>query len=87
MKPLSIVIILMLKLTEAIPLFLLEPTLIGDEEDENECCISCGYEYCPSLDTCIRRWETMCREFDFPYNVFYASGIVLPKDDYYDKGH
>ena len=26
--------------------------------DENNCCASCGYSYCPSLDSCVRPWET-----------------------------
>ena len=43
------------------------------------CCESCGYTYCPSLDTCVRPWETYCQELDFPYNALYkGSGIVLP---------
>lgn len=43
------------------------------------CCETCGYKYCPSLDNCVRPWETYCQEFDFPYNVLYkGSGIVLP---------
>ena len=44
-----------------------------------ECCDSCGYSYCPSLDDCVRPWETYCQEFDFPYNALYkGSGIILP---------
>ena len=47
--------------------------------DEYGCCNSCGYDYCPSLDDCIRPWETYCQEMDFPYNVLYkGSGIILP---------
>lgn len=46
---------------------------------ETGCCETCGYSYCPSLDTCVRPWETYCQEFDFPYNALYkGSGIVLP---------
>ena len=48
-------------------------------KDDNNCCVSCGYSYCPSLDNCVRPWETYCQEFDFPYNVLYqGSGIILP---------
>ena len=48
-------------------------------KDEGGCCVSCGYSYCPSLDNCVKPWETYCQEFDFPYNVLYkGSGIVLP---------
>ena len=48
-------------------------------KDEGGCCLSCGYNYCPSLDSCVRLWETYCQEFDFPYNALYkGSGIILP---------
>ena len=47
--------------------------------EAGSCCESCGYSYCPSLDTCVRPWETYCQEFDFPYNALYkGSGIILP---------
>ena len=43
------------------------------------CCETCGYTYCPSLDICVRPWETYCQELDFPYNALYkGSGIILP---------
>ena len=46
---------------------------------EPECCISCGYSYCPSLGDCVRPFETYCQEFDFPYNALYkGAGIILP---------
>jgi hypothetical protein len=48
-------------------------------KDVQDCCVTCGYAYCPSLDDCIRPWETYCQEFDFPYNALYkGSGIILP---------
>ncbi len=47
--------------------------------DEGGCCVSCGYSYCPSMDLCVRPWETYCQELDFPYNALYkGSGIILP---------
>ncbi len=53
--------------------------LVGLAEKDN-CCDSCGYSYCPSLDTCIRSWETYCQEFQFPYNaLYYGSGIIVPQ--------
>ena len=56
------------------------PKPIGDNQDEGGCCISCGYSYCPSLDDCVRPWETYCQELDFPYNALYkGGGIVLPQ--------
>jgi len=33
------------------------------------CCESCGFKYCPSLDDCVKPWETYCKDFDFPYNI------------------
>ena len=52
---------------------------------EQGCCLSCGYSYCPSLTTCVRPWETYCKEFDFPYNVLYqGSGIIIPDKDITD---
>ena len=36
---------------------------------KDSCCTSCGYSYCPSLDDCVRPWETYCKEFDIPYNI------------------
>ena len=47
--------------------------------DENGCCASCGYDWCPSIEECVRPWETNCQELDFPYNVLYqGGGIILP---------
>ena len=64
--------------TEEIPVdILLEGLAV--HTDEHNCCTSCGYSYCPSLDDCVRPWETYCKEFDFPYNVLYkGSGIIIP---------
>lgn len=54
-------------------------TGLAVHHDEQGCCLSCGYSYCPSLDTCVRPWETYCKEFDFPYNALYkGSGIIIP---------
>tara|TARA_R100000963_G_scaffold30316_1_gene21588 strand:- start:23 stop:238 length:216 start_codon:yes stop_codon:yes gene_type:complete len=36
---------------------------------EPRCCEDCGYSYCPSLDDCIRPWESYCKDFDIPYNI------------------
>ena len=54
-------------------------TGLAVHKDEQGCCESCGYKYCPSLDDCVRPWETYCQEFDFPYNALWeGSGITLP---------
>ena len=29
--------------------------------DEYGCCVSCGYTWCPDLNTCVRLWETYCK--------------------------
>jgi len=48
-------------------------------EDYHGCLIGAGYSYCPSLDECVRPWESYCKEFDFPYNLLYkGSGIIIP---------
>ena len=31
------------------------------KEEDIECCISCGYQYCPELNECVRVWETYCQ--------------------------
>ena len=55
------------------------PKPIGANKDEGGCCISCGYSWCPSLNNCVRSWETYCQELDFPYNALYkGSGIIMP---------
>ena len=60
-------------------------TGLAVHHDEQGCCLSCGYSYCPSLTTCVRPWETYCKEFDFPYNVLYqGSGIIIPDKDITD---
>lgn len=54
-------------------------TGLAVQHDKQGCCLSCGFSYCPSLDNCVRPWETYCQEFDFPYNALYeGSGIILP---------
>jgi len=32
--------------------------------DENGCCISCGYQWCETLNACVRIWETYCKSLD-----------------------
>ena len=32
--------------------------------DENGCCVSCGYNWCPDLEECVRLWETYCKSLD-----------------------
>lgn len=49
----SLLIMIGLNLIYAIP-------KVPSPYDENGCCISCGYSYCPTLLECIRVWETEC---------------------------
>ena len=57
------------------------PQPIGANQDEGGCCLSCGYNWCPSLNNCVRTWETYCQELDFPYNALYkGSGIIMPQN-------
>jgi hypothetical protein len=58
--------------------YVLSVPLLGNTKDDYGCCKSCGYDYCPSLDDCVRSWETYCQEFQFPYNaLWYGAGIVM----------
>ncbi len=29
--------------------------------DNDGCCVSCGYTWCPDLEECVRVWETYCK--------------------------
>ena len=33
--------------------------------EEHNCCISCGYTWCPDLEQCVRVWETYCKSLDY----------------------
>lgn len=37
--------------------------------DDHNCCISCGYTYCPTLLECIREWETECPKLINPFII------------------
>ena len=39
------------------------PFLEGSS-DNNGCCISCGYTWCPNLESCVRLWETYCKSLE-----------------------
>ena len=38
--------------------------MIKSPYDEYGCCISCGYTWCASLNTCVRIWETYCESLE-----------------------
>lgn len=37
-------------------------TLLGGSRDDNNCLISAGYSWCESSHSCIRSWETPCKD-------------------------
>jgi hypothetical protein len=38
--------------------------MIMSPYDENGCCVSCGYTWCPDLNSCVRLWETYCKSLN-----------------------
>ena len=42
--------------------------------DSHNCCVSCGYSYCKTLDSCVRPWETYCVDFNVIVNPFLKTG-------------
>ena len=67
-----------------------EEPLLGGDEDEYGCIPSAGYTWCPSLDECIRVWETKCPEYEEYYREPTActkeympvlGEITMPKSD------
>lgn len=47
------------------------------EREQLDCCASCGYSYCKTLDICVRPWETYCSDFD----------VVVPEGPFLKTGH
>ena len=45
-------------------LYLFLNQMVKSPYDENGCCISCGYQWCISLQECIRAWETYCESLE-----------------------
>ena len=41
------------------------PIILSTGGDEHNCCISCGYTWCPDLEQCVRVWETYCKSLDY----------------------
>ena len=50
------------------------PSIIRPMPLEHNCCVSCGYSYCKTLDICVRPWETYCSDFDVVVNPFLKTG-------------
>ncbi len=38
--------------------------MVKSPYDNNGCCISCGYTWCPNLESCVRLWETYCESLE-----------------------
>lgn len=49
-------------------------------KDDHNCCVSCGYSYCDTLDTCVRPWETFCQSLE-DQNTLLASNMMATNDE------
>ena len=38
--------------------------MVRNPYDENGCCISCGFSWCPDLNECVRVWEVYCKSLE-----------------------
>ncbi len=47
-----------------IQLYLFFSYMVRSPYDDYGCCKSCGYTWCPDLNSCVRVWETYCKSFD-----------------------
>ena len=47
--------------TQILPIFA-QNVMLGDQTDGHNCILDGGYQWCDSLDKCIRTWETECPE-------------------------
>ena len=45
----------------------LDEPVLGGDTDEYGCKPSAGYTWCPSLNECVRVWETLCPEYEEYY--------------------
>lgn len=50
--------------------------IVGGDVDEYGCKPSAGYSWCPSLDDCVRVWETLCPE----YEEFYKGPMACTRE-------
>jgi len=37
---------------------------VGGQRDSNDCLIGAGYSWCESIQSCVRQWETPCKDLD-----------------------
>lgn len=38
--------------------------MVGNPYDKYGCCVSCGYVWCETLNSCVRLWETYCESLE-----------------------
>ena len=38
--------------------------MIKSPYDSDGCCASCGYDWCETLQACVRVWETYCESLE-----------------------
>ena len=54
-----------MNLLQLILIFMVKsPSSPFGQSDNNGCCISCGYTWCPNLESCVRLWETYCESLE-----------------------
>jgi len=44
--------------------YLLINQMVKSPYDDHNCCVSCGYTWCPNLEECVRLWETYCESLE-----------------------
>ena len=44
------------------------PQLQGSQHDAHNCVLDGGYQWCESLNKCVRQWETNCESIENPIN-------------------
>lgn len=47
-----------------IQLFLLYMVKPPNPYDTHGCCLSCGFNWCDTLNECVRVWETYCESLE-----------------------
>ena len=44
-------------------------TMVGSQHDEHNCVLDGGYQWCESLNQCIRPWETNCEQIQQTHSI------------------
>jgi hypothetical protein len=45
-------------------IFIVLLNMVRSPYDDYGCCISCGYQWCETLNKCVRVWETYCQSLE-----------------------